>query len=116
MFGSITIIAMFVGLGMGLLVTSDPVEAARWNRIIVTRHPSDGWGYSTTHGCQVWTNQSTARLSGTMTTGFRSVDFQLHPGDFFQHCGEVISFGSGRGGRFHVEAGRLQVTLVPDSK
>jgi hypothetical protein len=97
MFGSITIVALFVGLGMGLLVTSDPVEAARWNRIIVTPHASDGWGYSTTNGCQVWTNQSTARLSGTMTTGFRSVDFQLNPGDFFQHCGEVISFGSGRG-------------------
>jgi hypothetical protein len=97
MFGRITLVAMFVGLAMGLLVTSEPVEAGRWNRIIVTPHPSDGWGYSTTNGCQVWTNQSMARLSGTMTNGFRSVDFQLDPGDFFQHCGEVISFGAGRG-------------------
>jgi hypothetical protein len=98
MFGRITIVAMLVGLGIGLLVTSYPVEAGRWNRIIITRQPSDGWGYSTTNGCQVWTNQSTAPLYGTMTNGFRSVDFQLNPGDFFQHCGKVISFGSGRGG------------------
>jgi hypothetical protein len=95
MFRRITIVAMFVGLGMGLVVTSDPGEAAKWNRIIVAPYPSDGWGYSTTNGCQVWTNQSTARLSGTMTNGFRSVDVQLYPGDFFQVCGEVISFGSG---------------------
>jgi hypothetical protein len=97
MFGSITIVAMFIGLGMGLLVTSDPVEAARWNRIIVTPHRSEGWGYSTTNGCQVWTNESTVRLTGTMSNEFRSVDFQVDPGNFFQHCGEVISFGAGRG-------------------
>ena len=84
MFRSITMVAMVVGLGIGLWVTSDPVEAARWNRIIISRYPSDGWGYSTTNGCQVWTNQSTAPLSGTMTNGMRSVDFQVDPGNFFQ--------------------------------
>ena len=64
----------------------------------------------------MWTNHSTARLSGTMTTGFRSVDYQLNPGDFFQHCGKVYSFGFGRGHTFHGEAGPPQVTPVPASK
>jgi hypothetical protein len=88
---------MVIGLGLGLWVTSAPVEAAWWNRPIMTRYPSDAWGYATTNGCQVWTNQSTARLSGTMTNGFRSVTFPVEPGNFFQYCGEGISFSAGRG-------------------
>jgi len=56
---------------------------------IISRYPSEGWGYSTTNGCQVWTNQSTAPLSGTMTNGMRSVHFQVDPGNFFQYCGEA---------------------------
>jgi hypothetical protein len=97
MFGRLTMIAMVVGLGMGLWGTSDPAEAAWWNRLIMTRYPSDAWGYSTTNGCQVWTNQSTARLSGTMSDGFRSVPVQVEPGNFFQYCGKGISFSTGRG-------------------
>jgi hypothetical protein len=96
MFRRITIVAIFVYLGIGLWVTSCPVEAAWWNRMIMTRYPSDEWGYSATNGCQVWTNQSTAPLSGTMTNGMRSVDFQVDPGNFFQYCGKGISFSSGR--------------------
>jgi hypothetical protein len=97
MFGRLTMIAMAVGLGMGLWVTSDPVEAAWWNRLILTRYPSDEWSYSITNGCQVWTNQSTVPLTATMTDGFRSIAFQVEPGNVFQYCGKGISFGVGRG-------------------
>jgi len=96
MFGRIAMVAVVIGLGMGLLSTSAPVEAARWNRIILIPHASDGWSYSIRNGCQVWTNQSTAPLSGTMTDGFRSVTFQVEPGNFFQDCGQGFSFSAGR--------------------
>jgi hypothetical protein len=99
MFGRLTMVAMVVGLGMGFWATSAPVEAAWWNRVIMTRYPSDEWVYSITNGCQMWTNQSAAPLSGTLTDGFRSVTFQVEPGNFFQYCGKGISFSAGQGVR-----------------